>query len=176
MPAQKKLDLVKKLNKDVSSAKTVVISDHTGLTHKQIESLRKNVKKAGGTFTVSKNTLLKKAFEGTSFEGKIDESMLNGPTSILLSIDDEISPLKELFKTIKELNLPKVKGGALTDKSLTVDNIILLSKLPSKEILIGQLLGMMKSPHTRLVFSLKGNLIKLALILKAIEKSKSSTN
>lgn len=174
MPSQKKVDAVKKINKNISEAKTIVLSDHTGLTHKQIESLRKNVKKAGGTFTVSKNTLLKRAFIGTPFEGKIEESSLNGPTSVLLAIDDEISPLKELYKTIKELNLPKIKGGALTDKALTIDDVISLSQLPSKEILIGQLLAMMKSPHTRLVFALKGNLIKLALVLKAIEKSKSN--
>lgn len=172
MPAQKKIDIVQKINRDVVKAKTIVISDHTGLTHKDLEKLRKNVKKAGGNFIVTKNTFLKKALLGTPFEGKIEQTILTGPTSVLLAIDDEISALSELYKTIKELNLPKVKGGALTDKVLTINDIISLSQLPSKEVLIGQLLGMMKSPHTRLVFALKGNLIKLVLLLKAVSEKK----
>lgn len=174
MASTKKIEEVKKIKETLSKAKSVVITDHTGITHKQLEALRKNLKKVGGSFFVIKNTLLKKAAEKTDFEDKLQNEALHGPTSILLSMDDEISPLKELVKAIKDLNVLKIKQGALTDKVLTSQEVIKLASLPNKDVLISQLLGMLKSPQTRLVYSLKGNLIKLALVLKAIQGGDSN--
>lgn len=170
MASQKKIDIVKKIKEDLLNAKSIVLTDHTGLTHQQIERLRKSIKKAGGNFVVVKNTLLKKALAGSAFAEKISESIFHGQTSVLLSINDEITPLKELVKLVKELNLPKIKQGALKDRVLESNDVVRLAELPPKEVLIGQLLGMLKNPQSRLVFALKGNLIKLVLILNALSK------
>lgn len=174
MASQKKIDIVKKIKEDLINTKSIVLTDHTGLTHQQIENLRKSIKKAGGNFVVVKNTLLKKALAGSAFEEKINESIFHGQTSVLLSINDEITPLKELVKLVKELNLPKIKQGALIDRVLESNDVVRLAELPSKEVLIGQLLGMLKNPQSRLVFALKGNLIKLVLILKAISEKQTN--
>lgn len=170
MASQKKIDIVKKIKDDLINTKSIVLTDHTGLTHQQIERLRKSIKKAGGNFVVVKNTLLKKALTDSPFEGKISENVLTGQTSVLLSINDEISALKELVRVVKELNLPKIKQGALKDKVLESAEVVRLAQLPPKEVLISQLLGMLKSPQSRLVFALKGNLSKLVLILKAVSQ------
>lgn len=174
MPSQKNIDLVKKLKENLLKSKSIVLTDHTGLTHQQMEKLRKSIKKSGGDFVVIKNTLLKKALTDTSFSGKIEGSVLEGPTSILLSITDELAPLKELVSQQKELNLLKIKIGAFIDKALEEKEVIRLAQLPTKEVLLAQLLGMLKTPQTRLVFALKGNLIKLALVLKAAAEKKES--
>lgn len=174
MPTQKKITQVQNLKTDLGKTKSLVVADHTGLNNQQIETLRKNVKKAGGKFTVIKNTLLKIALKDTTFSDKIESKSLSGPTSLVLSFEDEINPLKELVRLAKEYKLPKIKGGALTDRMLTENDILRISDLPPKEILLAQLLGMIKSPHTRLVFALKGNLIKLALVIKAISEKKRS--
>lgn len=168
MATQAKKETVEKIKESLSQAQSLVLTDHTGLTHKQMESLRKAVKQVGGNFYVAKNTLLKKALEGSVFEGKVKENFLQGPTSILLSVNDEITALQKLIKAIKEFNLPKIKQGALKDRFLTDNEVITLANLPSKKVLISQLIGMLQSPQTRLVFALKGNLTKLTLILKAL--------
>lgn len=170
MASQKKIESVKKINETLIKAKSIVITDHTGITHQQLELLRKNLKKVGAKFLVVKNTLLKKAALKTNFEDKLENNALQGPTSVLLSIDDEISPLKELIKASKELNVLKIKQGALIDKILTPEEVERLASLPQKSVLLGQLLGMLKSPQTRLVYTLKGNLINLVLLLKAISQ------
>ncbi len=175
MASQKKIETVKKVKEKLELGKSIVLADHTGLNHKTIESLRKNIKKAGGTFLVIKNNLLKKALENTEFDNKISEDVFAGQTSLLISTDDEISPLKELVRINRELNLPKIKAGAFKDRSLNTADIIRLADLPHYDILVSQVIGMLKSPQTRLVFALKGNLIKLALVIKAISE-KNKTN
>ena len=172
MPAQKKIETVQKIKDRLAKTKSLVLTDHTGTTHLQLEKLRKSVKKLGGDFLIIKNTLLKRALEATDFQDKIDEKLLQGPTSLLLSLDDEIAPIRELVKTSRELNLLKIKQGALNDRALTSEEVIRLANLPAKEVLISQLLGMLKSPQVRLVYALKGNLIKLALVLKAVSEKK----
>lgn len=174
MASAKKVELVKKLKENLTKTKSLVLTDHTGTTHLQLEHLRKNVKKLGGDFLIVKNTLLKKALATTDFQDKVDEKLLTGPTSLLIALDDEIAPIRELVKTSRELNLLKIKQGALSDRILTSEEVIRLAGLPGKEVLIGQLLGMLKSPQVRLVYTLKGNLIKLALILKAVAEKKQT--
>lgn len=172
MPSQKKIETVAKLKESLLKTKSIVLTDHTGTTHLQLEKLRKNIKKLGGDFLIVKNTLLKRALEETPFADKINKDLLTGPTSVLLSFKDEISPLKALVSVTRELNLLKIKQGALTNKSLDDKEVIRLAELPPKEILLSQLIGMLKNPQTRLVYSLKGNLIKLALVLKAVSEKK----
>lgn len=174
MASQKNLNLVQKLKENLLKSKSIVLTNHTGLTHQQMEKLRKSVKKSGGDYVVIKNTLLKKALTGTSFSDKIEDAILEGPTSILLSMKDELAPIRDLVSSLKELTLLKIKKGALTNKALDENEVIRLALLPTKDVLLAQLLGILKTPQTRLVFALKGNLIKLALVLKAIEKKKNT--
>ncbi len=174
MQTDKKIESVKKIKEDLTKTKSIVLADHTGLNNQQIELLRKNVKQAGGKFTVIKNSLLKRALKDSSFSDKILDETLNGPTSAILAFEDKIEPIKELVKIASENNIPRIKQGALINRILTSEEVIRLSKLPAKSILIAQLLGMMKSPQTRLVYALKGNLIKLALIIKAISEKKQN--
>lgn len=174
MANQKKIETVKKLKENLGKSKSLVLTDHSGLNHQQMEKLRKAIRKAGGLFMVVKNRLLQKAVEKTVFADKINPNALTGQTSLLLAVDDEIAPLKELVKSVSELNLPKIKQGVLADKILDEERVIRLANLPDKEILLAQLTGMLKNPQTRLVFSLKGNFVKWILVLKALlEKRKN---
>ncbi len=173
MPTAKKIESVKKLNENLKKAKSLALTNHTGLTHQQMEKLRRNINKNGGYFSVVKNTLLKKALADTFFSDKVSEQNLQGPTSLLLSYEDEISALSELFKFQKDSGLPTVKQGALTDRILTGADVLRIGQLPSKEVLLAQLTGMLKNPQSRLVFALKGNLMKLVMVVKAISEKKN---
>ncbi len=176
MANQKKIEKVKKLNEELNKAKSVVLTDHTGLTHQQMEKLRRQVKKAGGNFQVVKNTLLRKSLKDTPFVNVINEEALVQPTSLLTGLTDQLAPLKELVKLVNEFNLPKIKQGALPDKILTSGEVIKLASLPDRKVLLTQVVAALKSPSQKLVFTLNGNLAKLVLILKAVLDKREKVN
>lgn len=160
MANQKNIDIVEALKEKFSRAKSVVLADYRGLTHKQAEELHRNVKKAGGEFVVAKNSLLRIAggYQAT------------GPTGALVAYEDELAPLKELFKTIKALGLPKVKSGTIGGVVYDEAEIGRIAKLPGQDVLRGQLVGQLNSPIYGFVYSLNYNLQKLVYVLGQIKK------
>ncbi len=151
----KNTTIVASLKDKFSRAKSVVLADYRGLTHKQAEELHRNLTKVGGEFVVAKNSLIKIAggFQST------------GPTGALIAYEDELAPLKELFKTIKTLGLPKIKSGTIGRIVYNELEIERIAKLPSKEGLISQLM-----------FTLNANTQKLAFLLTQIQDSKGGEN
>lgn len=158
MANAKNIAIVTSLKEKLSKAKSVVLADYRGLTHKQAEELHKAVKKAGGEFLVAKNSLLKIA----------GGWQLKDPTAVLLAYEDELAPLKELAKTIKFLGLPKIKFGFIGQKQYSDTEIDAISKLPAKEVLQAQLVSRFSSPLYGLAYSLNYNLQKLVFVLKAV--------
>lgn len=173
MPTQKKIDSVGNLIEKLARARAIVLTDYHGLTHRQLEDLKKAVKKAAGDFIIVKNTLLKIASEKAGPPQIKDlTSNLSGPTALLLSYQDELLPLREVARFLKQFQLPVLKSGLLENKLLTGEELVAIAALPAKEVLIGQLLGQLNSPLARLHYALTWNLQKLVLTLKAVEKSK----
>src|SRR4030042_1644270 len=109
---QKKMDTVASLSDKFGKAKAVVFTNYQGLTHKQIEGLKKAIKPLEAEYIVAKNSLLQRSAKekNLKFEG---EHLLDGQTGTLFLYNDIITPLKALAKTIKELNLPNVKFGIM---------------------------------------------------------------
>lgn len=180
---QKKIETVGKLSAELSKAKGLVFTDYQGLTHKQIENLKKAVKPLEANFSVTKNTLLKialekqnlktsKAFFFAESEQIENEKDFEGPTGTLFIYGDIVEPLKKLAKSIKDFNLPKVKFGILDGQALSADQVLKLASLPSREALLAQFVGGLKSPLFGLHRALNWNLQKLVMTLKQIEKSK----
>lgn len=170
MASQRKINIVEKLKDKTSRAKALVFVNYQGLTHKQLEGLKKTIKAQDAELVATKNTLLKKALEPTTVD------VLEGSTATLFVFSDMVAPLKELYKTIRLLKLPTIKFGIFEGKILTGEEILKLATLPSREILIMQLIGQLKSPIYRLNYSLSFNLQRLVLMLKAIENKLVSSN
>ena len=173
MPAQKKISTVENLNDRLTKAKSVVLTNHQGLTHQQMEQLRRLVKKAGGDFIVVKNSLLKLAAKQTqqaAYENLAQS--LTGATALLLSYGDVFSPLKEVAAFIKKFQLPSFKIGLLENQTLNDQELMSAATLPSKEVLLANLIWQIKSPLSRLAHACAWNIQKLALTLKAIETAK----
>ena len=175
---QKKEKIVAELADKFSKAKGVVFTNYQGLTHKQIEVFKKKLKAAEADLVISKNTLFKLALkkaQSSKLKAQNDEKgpELQNPTAALLLYSDPATALKELAKIIKELNLPSIKFGILENRMLSDKDVIKLSTLPSKEVLIMQLLGMMQTPVYGLHRALNWNIQKLVLTLNAIQKTKN---
>ncbi len=194
---QKKIDIVQEISEKIGRAKALVFTNYQGLTHKQLEELKKALKQANSELIVTKNTLLKLALEkSTAFRlqttvvgglparldsakraGKVGsqsaESVLSNPTAILFVYDDVIAPLKQIAKTIKSLGLPSIKFGIIDNQALTGDQVLKIASLPSREGLISQVVGTLKAPIFGLHRALSWNINNLVLTLKSIEKQKS---
>lgn len=166
MKKDKKIKVLEELKEKLGKAKSFVLADYRGLTHQQLEEIKKGLRQAQAELLVTKNTLLRLAL------GKKEEieSHLAGPTVVLFSYEDGIAPLGVLAKFIKTFGLPQIKIGVLDNKILSSEEILHLASLPSREVLMGTLIARLKSPLFRTHYALNWNLYKLSLILKGVKK------
>lgn len=174
MPTQQKIDEVKNLSEKIKKAKGMILTDYRGMTMKQLDSLRKALRTVEAEFTITKNTLFKKALEN---EKKLNDSIsntLNNPTASLFMYGDEVTPLKELAKIIKTFQIPVIKLGLLGNDTLTAEDVVRLSKLPGKDTLRAQVVGGLNAPIFGLVYSLNWNISKLVRTLAEVQKKKSN--
>lgn len=139
-----KQPIVAAIAEDVKDAQSVVIVDHRGLTVEQDTQLRKQLREAGIIYKVCKNTMMKRAFEGTEFEGLTP--YLEGPSAMAVSKDDATAPARILCKFAKEADKLEVKAGVVEGKVYDVAGVQALSTIPSREELLSKLLGSIQSP------------------------------
>jgi large subunit ribosomal protein L10 len=165
---EKKMAVVASLSDKFAKANAVVFTNYAGLTHQQIEALKRELKKAQSEFVVAKNSLIERS-SGKKLEG---EHVLHGQTGTLFAYDDIIEPLKALAKTIKELNLPNIKFGIMDGDFITGDQVSKLATLPTKDVLLTQVVFGLKSPISGLHRALNWNLQKLVMTLSAVAQAK----
>lgn len=174
MNRDEKTSVVQDLTDKFGKAKIAIVSDYRGLTVPEFEELRVALKKCDSEVKVAKNTLLRRATAGTSFE-PINEH-LKGTSAVTLSYADPVSPAKilvEFAKTHEELIL---RSAVLEGKSLTIADLIALSKLPSREALLGQLLSVMQAVPTSFVRLLNAVPQNFVYALQAIKEKKEQTD
>ena len=163
----KKTQVVQELTEKLKKAKSLVLTDYTGLSVPQQQKLRNQVKKAGGEFIVTKNTLLRLALDKSSLTSNLSPlaSNLIGPTATLFAFEDEIAPIKALAEFSQEFELPKIKTGFFEGKMIEKEAILELAKIPSRKELQAQLVYTINSPINELVNVLSADMRKLILVL-----------
>lgn len=167
----KKIEIVAKLTEKIAKAKAVVFTNYHGLTHKQLEGLKKTIKPLNAEYVVAKNSLILRALQENNIKVE-DLKQFEGPTGTLLIYEDYVGPLKELAKLVKELGIPSVKFGVLESKHLTGEEILKLATLPTRETLLTQIAVGLKAPIYGLHRALLWNIQKLVMTLKAVETKK----
>lgn len=143
-----KKPIVEEISANIEGAQSVVLVDHRGLTVAQDTELRKQLREAGVTYKVYKNTMMNFAFKGTEFEGLAP--YLEGPSAIAISKDDATAPARILCKFAKTAPKLEVKGGVVEGTVYDAKGIEAISAVPSREELLGKLLGSIQSPITNL--------------------------
>ena len=170
---QKKEVIVAEVSEKVQKAKAMVFTNFQGLTHKQLEEFKKEIKKSDAEFAATKNTLLKRALGDGAIAG--NEDKFQQPTGTLYMYGDVVAPLKVLAKMIKDTEKPTIKFGLLEGKAITDKEVLKLSTLPNRETLIAQMLGMMNAPVQGLHRALSWNLQKFVMTLNAVAEKKKTT-
>jgi len=166
---------VQNLTEELKGASSIVLVDYSGLNVKAQQDLKKKLRAVNAKMLVVKNTLLKMAGESAKVPKQtITDTVLSGPTALILSEEDPFSPLQVLGKFTQEHDIPQFKVGIIDGKFQGKDELVALSKLPSKEILVGQTVGVIGAPLYGIVSVLQGNLQKLIYILKEASKTPQS--
>ena len=143
-----KQPVVQAIADDIKGATSVVLVDYRGLTVAQDTEMRKQLREAGVIYKVCKNTMMKRAFEGTDF-AQLDE-YLEGPSAIAISKDDATAPARIICKFAKTAQALEVKAGVVEGTVYDANGVAELSKVPSREELLSKLLGSLQSPITNL--------------------------
>jgi large subunit ribosomal protein L10 len=163
--------IVSHLSDKLREASLVVLTDYRGLSVEKITQLRNELRSVSSDYRVAKNTLLKRASQGTDLE-QLNE-YFTGPTAILVSQDDPIAPVKVLVKYLKDYSELSIKAGFLQGTFLSAEDTQALSTLPGRNELLGKLLSLLVSSQVRLLNALSGVPQKLVRVLRAIEQSKA---
>jgi large subunit ribosomal protein L10 len=143
---EEKAPIVEEISGKLKDAKAAVLVDGIGLTVDQDTRLRKQLREAGVNYKVYKNTMLKRAFDGTEFEEL--NKLLEGPSALALAGDDVTAPARVIVKFAKEADKLEVKGGVIEGVFYDAESIKKLADIPSKEELPSKFLGSIQSPIT----------------------------
>ena len=153
--------VVAELTEKLKSAASGVLVDYKGITVAEDTALRTECRKNEVDYAVVKNTLVRFAINSVGMEEM--DGALNGTTSLAVSHEDPIAPMRVINKFAKQFNGSKfvIKAGFMDGKVLPLNEILAIAELPSKEVLQAQVLGTMLAPIT-----------SLAIVLKAIAEEK----
>lgn len=168
-----KNDIVKRFSEVFKANPSVMLVEYKGLTVAELEGLRSNLKDADTEFKIVKNKLLKIAAKDTEIEQLND--LLTGPTAIAVCESDAAAAAKVFVKTAKDMPLLVIKGGVVEGNLVGVEEITAISKLPSRQEMMAQLLGALTSPMSNLLGSLAQMQSKLLYALEAVKDTKEGT-
>lgn len=141
-----KQPIVEEISAHIKDAQSVVLVDYRGLTVEQDTRLRKQLREAGITYKVYKNTMMNFAFKGTDFEALAP--YLEGPSAVAISTEDATAPARVLCKFAKEADKLEIKGGVVEGIAYDAKGIGEIAKIPSREELLSKFLGSIQSPIT----------------------------
>ena len=175
--SEKKQAIVAELKEQLASAKGVVLTGYKGLTVAQDTELRRELREAGVSYHVAKNTMLRLAAKEAGVEG-LDEH-LEDTTAVAFSTEDAVAPAKVICGFIKKNKLEDaevltVKVGMVEGKVIDLSEVKALASLPSREELIAKLLGSMNAPISNTVNVLQGVIRNAVYVLDAIRAQKAS--
>lgn len=172
MNKEQKEAKVAELAEHVKGSTAMLLADYRGITVAEARALRSEMRAAGATYEVVKNTLMKRAADEA--EATLIKELLEGPTAITFVPEDAVGAAKVLVKFSKELKPFEIKGGVLEGKLVDADKIKFLASLPPREVLVAQLLGTMQAPIRGLATVCAGPIRGLVTVLDRIKEQKEA--
>ncbi len=172
MNLTEKKEFVKELNTRLSDTEILILVDYKGLDVEAMTALRTELRNEGGSLVVVKNSLLALASEGTD-TALIKES-LTGPNAIVTCETDPVAPARILSQFAEKNDKLEIKVGAMNGKALGLEEILSLAKLPTKEVLLGQVLSAMNGVPTSMVRVLSAVPSSFLNVLNAIKDQKEA--
>jgi large subunit ribosomal protein L10 len=164
-----KVQRVEEITENLSSAKSVFMTDFKGLSVDDMTRLRQEFRKAGVKYMVVKNTLAKLSAEKVGYSDMI--KFLNGPTGLALAFEDPVAPVKVIHDFVSTIK-PTIKAAILEGQLLDEKAAEEISKIPPRQVLLGQVVSGIAAPISGLVGSLKALMSNLVTVLDQIKETK----
>ena len=143
---QEKQVIIDEIREKLEKAQSAVVVDYMGITVAQADAMRKKLREADVDYTVYKNTLVKRAIEGTDYEVLSDA--LSGPSAFAISYDDVTAPARVINEVIQEYKKMEFKAGVIEGQFFDAEGVNQIAKIPSREVLIAKFMGSIQSPIT----------------------------
>lgn len=169
---ESKKQIVQEIKEKIEKAQAVILVDYRGLNVEEVTELRKKYREAGVEYKVYKNTMMRFAFKDAGLEEF--NNYLTGPNAVAFSYDDPVSAAKVSSEFSKGNDKLEIKAGIVDGKIIGFNEIKALADLPSREVLIAQVLGGLNAPITGFVNVLQGNIRNLVYALNAIKEKQES--
>jgi large subunit ribosomal protein L10 len=167
-----KIAEVEAISEKLKSAQSLILADFTGLSVEKMTAFRALCRSKGVECRVVKNRLAKIAAANSDLESMQD--YLRGPTALILGPESQVEPAKVVVEFAKENEAMQVKGGFVDGNYLEPQQVVALSKVPSREELLAKMMGSMRSPMTGFVTTVHGVPAALARVFDAVAKQKAA--
>jgi len=167
-----KKETLTQLKENIAKSKSLVFVNFDGLNVKEVEELRKQCFEQNVGYVVAKKTLLKLAIQKAGID--IDPKSFDNSIATVFGFEDEVAPAKLVEEFAKLHPNLKTVAGVLEGQAVNAENIIALSKLPSRDELIAKVVGSIGAPLSGLVGVLSGNLRNFVGVLNAVKNSKEA--
>ncbi len=162
---------VQQLKDDFSTFKLAVLTDYRGLTVAELKELRRNLAAEGISYRVSKNTLLRIATAETPALKEIDPATFTGPMALAIGAGDEVAPARVIFQYAKDHEALEIVGALTPDgRLLTPAEVKTLALMPSREQLLGSVVGTIATPLTGFVGVMGAQVRSIVNVINAISK------
>lgn len=170
---QKKEEMATDLTDKFSQSEGIIMTGYQGLSVTDLNRLRNQLREIGCSYQVAKNRIVKLVMEQMGLP--VVESLFDGPTAIGFCYQEISGPAKVMGDFAEEMPDFSIRGGLLGDRVLTADEVSALAALPSREILLAQVVAGMQAPLAGLVNLLSGSIRNLVYVLQARTKQLEGT-
>ena len=171
MPTPQKEQVLQDTSERIQSVRGIYLADFSGMSVEKLSLLRTRCREQQVQFRVIKNTLLKRAFNA---RGIVElDPFLEGPTGLVFSPDNEMAPAKILSDFAREHEKPRIKAAVVDGKLFDGKAIAMLATLPSREVLMSQLLGTFIAPMTTFLAVIEATLALPAVMADVLERERS---
>ena len=143
-----KQPIIQEISDTIKDAQSVVVVDYRGLTVAEDTQLRKQLREAGVSYKVYKNTYVSRAVEGTDFESL--REVLEGPSAFAVSAEDATAPARVISEFAKKAPKLEIKAGVVEGTFYEAEGMKAIAEIPSRDVLVSRLLGSLQSPITNL--------------------------
>jgi large subunit ribosomal protein L10 len=174
VPTPEKAAVLKDTQERIADVRGIYLADFSGMTVMSLSLLRKRCREQGVQFRVIKNTLLKRAFNERGIK-ELDEHLV-GPTGLVFSPDNEMAPAKILADFAKEFERPRLKAAVVDGRLYDDKAIVRLAKLPSREVLLSQVIATFIAPMTTFLGAVNAMLATPANMADALAREKSKAS
>ena len=167
MPSTKKIERVAELKEQIEGSTALLLTEYRGLTVSEITELRKSLRDGGASFSVIKNTLMRRALEQT--EAAELGSLFDGPSAVAFVHEDPVAAAKSVTTAAKKFPALVLKGGFVEGRLLNADEAKSLAELESREVMLSKLAGLMKGEMSRAAAVFQATQARFLSLLEAFK-------